>query len=128
MQWLHGLYDKNKDPEPLFDLDLIKKTGNLIPTYSTDPEAIVTKIMSVFDDGIVILQKIPQLEPILMKHLFRTHTKKMLKAPIRPRQKPNPPDPEKKNVLPDEYTWLWEAYDSIKQALTESIQPLYEYV
>jgi len=86
----------------------------LIPTYSTNPEDIVSKIMSVFDDGIEILQKIPQLEPILMKHLFRTHTKKMLKAPIRPRQKPNPPDPEKKSVLPDEYTWLWDAYDSIK--------------
>jgi len=52
----------------------------------------------------------------------------MLKAPIRPRQKPSPPDPLKKNVLPDENTWLWESYDSIKQALTESIQPLYEYV
>jgi hypothetical protein len=56
-----------------------------------------------------------------MKHLFRTIAKKTLKAPIRPRQKPNPPDPEKKSVLPDEYTWLWDAYDSIKQALTESI-------
>ena len=100
----------------------------MIPTYSTNPEDIITKIMTVFDDGLEILQKIPQLEPILMKHLFRTHTKKMLKAPIRPRQKPSPPDPEKKSVLPDENTWLWENYDSIKQALTESIQPLYEYV
>jgi hypothetical protein len=25
MVWLHSLYDKNKDPEPLFDLDLILK-------------------------------------------------------------------------------------------------------
>ena len=128
MVWLHGLYDKNKDPEPLFDLDLIKKIGNLIPTYSTNPEDIVTKIMSVFDDGIEILQKIPQLEPILLKHLFKTHTKKTIKAPIRPRHKPNLPDPAKKSVLPDEYTWLWDAYDSIRQALTESIQPLYSYV
>jgi len=55
MQWLHKLYDKNKDPDPLFDLDLIKKQGNLIPTYSTNPEDIVTKIMNVFDDGIDIL-------------------------------------------------------------------------
>jgi hypothetical protein len=55
MVWLHGLYDKNKDPEPLFDLDLILKQGNLIPTYSTPPEDIVIKIMSVFDDGIEIL-------------------------------------------------------------------------
>ena len=49
------MFDKNKDPEPLFDLDLILKQGNLIPTYSTPPEDIVIKIMSVFDDGIEIL-------------------------------------------------------------------------
>jgi hypothetical protein len=30
-------------------------------------------------------------------------------------------------VLPDEYTWLWDAYDTIRQALTKAIQPLYEY-
>ena len=36
--WLHKLYDKNKDPEPLFVLDLILKQGHLIPTYSTNPE------------------------------------------------------------------------------------------
>jgi hypothetical protein len=128
MHWLHGLYDKNKDPEPLFDLDLIQKATNLIPTYSTAPEEIVNKIMNVFDDGIDILQKIPQLEPILLRHLFKTHTKKMLKAPIRPRQKPAPPDPNKKHVLPDENSWLWDAYDALKSALTESIQPLYEYL
>jgi len=52
----------------------------------------------------------------------------MLKAPLRPLQKPSPVDPNKKSVLPDENTWLWEAYDAIKIALTKSIQPLYEYV
>ena len=50
--WLHSLYDKNKDPEPLFVLDLILKPGSLIPSYSTKPDEIVDKIMSVFDDGI----------------------------------------------------------------------------
>jgi hypothetical protein len=46
------MFDKNKDPEPLFELDLILKTGQLIPTYSTNPEEIVTKILTVFDDGV----------------------------------------------------------------------------
>lgn len=32
------MFDKNKDPEPLFVLDLILKQKDLIPTYSTDPE------------------------------------------------------------------------------------------
>ena len=55
MVWLHSLYDKNKDPEPLFVLDLILKPGTLIPSYSTKPDEIVDKIMSVFDDGITQL-------------------------------------------------------------------------
>ena len=123
---LHKMFDKNKDPEPLFVLDLILKTGSLIPTYSTNPEDIVTKIMQVFDDGIECLQHIPQLEPHLLRHLFKNHGK-TLKAPVRPRQKPKPVNPDKKSVLPDEFTWLWDAYDTIRQALTKAIQPLYEY-
>jgi hypothetical protein len=45
MQMLHKMFRKDKDPEPLFVLDLILKTGSLIPTYSTNPEDIVSKIM-----------------------------------------------------------------------------------
>jgi len=33
-----------------------------------------------------------------------------------------------KRVLPDENTWLWEAYDTIKYNLEKSVAPLYEYV
>jgi hypothetical protein len=52
----------------------------------------------------------------------------MLKAPLRPPNKPAPVDPNKKSVLPDENTWLWDAYDEIKTALERAIEPLYEYV
>jgi hypothetical protein len=45
----------------------------LIPIYSTTPDDVVVKILEVFDEGLEILKKIPQLEPILMKHLFKTH-------------------------------------------------------
>lgn len=127
-QWLFPMYDKNKDPNPLFILDLILKPNQLIPTYSTTPEEVVKKMLEVFDDGIDILKKIPQLEPILMKHLFKTHGQQHLKAPVRPMQKPAPPDPNKKSVLPDENTWLWEAYAALKEALTEAVKPLYDYV
>jgi hypothetical protein len=37
-------------------------------------------------------------------------------------------DPNKKSLLQDEHTWLWDSYDSLKTALTAAIQPLYEYV
>jgi len=122
--WLHKMFDKNKDPDPLFVLDLILKPGHLIPTYSNNPEEIVKKILNVFDDGILCLQQIPQLEPILLKNLFKTQGKKMLKAPLRPPTKPTPPDPNKKSLLPDEHTWLWEAFDTLRTALTAAIEPL----
>jgi len=128
--WLHSMFDKNKDPEPLFVLDLILKPNQAvpIPTYSTNPEDVVTKMLEVFDEGLEILKKIPQLEPILMKHLFKTHGQQYLKAPVRPAQKPSEPDPNKPSVLPDENTWLWEAYAALKEALSEAIKPLFEYV
>jgi len=53
---MNKMFDKNKDPEPLFVLDLILKPNQLIPQYSTDPKDIVTKIMEVFDEGIECLQ------------------------------------------------------------------------
>ena len=55
MVWLHSMFDKNKDPEPLFVLDLILKSGHLIPTFSTKPDDIVKKIMAVFDEGVECL-------------------------------------------------------------------------
>lgn len=64
-----------KDPSPLFVLDLVLKPGDPLPKYSTEPDEIVKTILHIFDDGIKTLQEIPQLEPILLKHLFRTHSK-----------------------------------------------------
>jgi len=57
--WLHEMFDKNKDPEPLFVLDLILKPGQLIPIYSTQPKEVVDKVLEVFDGGIEALQQIP---------------------------------------------------------------------
>ncbi len=53
------MFSKNKDPEPLFVLDLILKPNQLIPQYSTEPKDIVNKILEVFDEGIECLLKIP---------------------------------------------------------------------
>ena len=52
----------------------------------------------------------------------------MLKAPLCPQQKPKAPDPNNKKILPDENTWLWNAFETIKLNLEKSIQPLSEYV
>ena len=37
-------FSKNKNPDPLFELDLVLKPGALIPAYSTPPEEVVSKI------------------------------------------------------------------------------------
>jgi hypothetical protein len=71
-------FSAEKDPEPLFVLDLILKPNMLIPNYSVEPKDIVSKVLEVFDEGIECLQQIPQLEPILLRHLFKTHGKKMI--------------------------------------------------
>lgn len=122
------LESENKDPNPLFVLDLVLKPGQEIPQYSTDPQEVVNTVMGIFDEGIKVLQEIPQLEPILLKHLFlkNTHGNKSLKAPLIPLSEPKVP--EKKHILPDENTWLWNASESIRNALMAGVEPLRNYL
>jgi dynein heavy chain len=109
-------------------LDLILKNGQLIPTFSTLPQNIVQSIRDIFEDGVKCLQEIPQLEPILMKHLFKTHGKKTIKAPIIPQEKPKPIDKNDKKKLPDENTWLWDAFEQLLSEMERAILPLNDYV
>lgn len=127
-KWLSSLFSKNKNPQPLYVLDLILKQNQLIPTFSTLPKQIVSSVKEIFEDGVKCLQEIPQLEPILMKHLFKTHGKKTIKAPIIPQEKPKPVDPSDKKKLPDENTWLWEAADLLIREMERAIEPLGDYV
>jgi hypothetical protein len=63
-----------KDPFPLFVLELVLKPGQELPQYSTDPKEVVSTIIELFQQGIKTLQEIPQLEPILLKHMFLKNT------------------------------------------------------
>lgn len=56
---LDQMFSQDKDPEPLFVLDLILKPNQLIPNYSVEPREIVNKVLEVFDEGIECLQQIP---------------------------------------------------------------------
>lgn len=129
--WLKKKHSRNSDPEPLFVLDLILRNNGVIPQYSTNPEEIVEKIRQVFEDGVKCLQEIPQLEPLLLRHLFKASTSKTIKAPIIPSEKPIVPDnstKEGKRTLADENTWLWEAFDKLMTNMKRAIVPLNEYV
>lgn len=121
-------FAKNKDPEPLFELDLVLKPGALIPTYSTAPEDIVEKVKQIFEDGIKVLTEIPQLEPLLLKHLFKALAAKTIKAPIIPMEEPKPPNKAKKSERLDDNAWLYYAFDEIMKNLERAIEPLAAYV
>lgn len=121
-------FAKNKDPEPLFELDLVLKPGALIPTYSTAPEDIVEKVRGIFEDGIKILTEIPQLEPLLLKHLFKALQTKTIKAPVIPVDEPKIPDKNKKSERLDDNAWLYYAFDDIMKNLERAIEPLAAYV
>ena len=125
--WLNSMFVKNKEPEPLYVLDLILK-GSIVPIYSTNPANIVQSIREIFEEGVNCLQEIPQLEPILMKHLFKTHGKKTIKAPIIPQEQPKVPDRSNKKALIDENTWLWEASELLLKNVEKAIEPLNDYV
>ena len=120
-------FARNKNPDPLFQLDLIRKQNQLIPQYSYNPTEIVAKIKDVFEQGIKCLQEIPHLEPLLLKQLFKTSGTKAIKTPVIPPEKPLPPT-EKTKIM-DENAWLWEAYqEDLVINLERAIKPLYEYV
>lgn len=121
-----ALTEQPDNPIPLFVLDLVLKPGQPLPQYSTDPHDIVKTVLQIMDDGLGALLEIPQLEPILLPKLFKTHGTKVLKAPHRPKTRPVVPD--KKHILPDENTWLWNAYQEIKDMLIQSIKPLDEFI
>ena len=122
-------FARNKNPEPLFQLDLIRKQNQLIPGYSNDPNFIVTRIKEVFEQGVKCLQEIPHLEQLLLKQLFKTQNMKKIKAPVIPPDKPLPPDPNDKTKFLDENAWLWDAFhEDLIINLERAIQPLFEYV
>ena len=85
-------------------------------------------VREVFEEGIKCLQEIPQLEPRLLQHLFKTHAKKTIKAPIIPQEKPKIPKKEEKKALIDENLWLWDAFEKLIVNLERAVQPLDVYV
>ena len=100
----------------------------MIPKYNYPTQDVVQKIKEIFEEGIRSLQDIPHLEPILLRHLFKTHVQKTIKTPVIPPEKPKAPDPNNKKALIDENTWLWEAFDRLIENVQRSIIPLDEYV
>ena len=113
-------------PEPLFTIDLIIKQGHDLPKYGPDPTTIPKTVLEIFDNGVTKLQQISQLEPKVLEGLFKKQANLFLKAPIRPKTKPDPNlNPDK---MVDENMWVWELYEQLEKELKRGIEPLQEYL
>lgn len=116
-----------KDKFPLFQVDLVLTEENEV-VYSHEPDDVVHTILKTFDSGLTALQEITQLEQKLMPHLFKSNQKMHLKVPVKPDCLPEKPDPANKKLLPDENTWVYEEYDRLRRRISETVEPLCDYI
>jgi hypothetical protein len=98
------------------------------PEYSTSAGEVVTEIMKIFDSGLEALLNVQLLEQKLLTHLFKSNNKTYLKVPLRPSEMPDLPDPNDKRQLPDENTWIYEAYTKLRSKILQTIEPLDQYL
>lgn len=112
---------------PLFQVD-VHINANFEPEYSTNAKDVQTSILKIFDEGLEALQNVVLLEQKLLPQLFKSNQKLHLKVPVRPRERPEVPDPADKRQLPDPNTWIYEAYQKLNVRLAETLAPLDDYL
>ena len=98
------------------------------PEYSTNAKDVQTSILKIFDEGLEALQNVVLLEQKLLPQLFKSNQKLHLKVPVRPRERPEKPDPANKRQLPDPNTWIYEAFTNLQSRLSETLEPLDQYL
>ena len=96
--------------------------------YSHEPDDVVITILKTYENGLIALQEIPQLEQKLMPHFFKSNQKMYLKVPVKPNSMPEAPDPENKKLIPDENTWVYKEYQRLQSKVYECIEPLEQYI
>ena len=112
---------------PLFQIDLVLNDDNEV-VYSHEPDDVVLTILKTYENGLIALQEIPQLEQKLMPTFFKSNQKMHLKVPVKPESMPEAPDKEDKKKLPDENTWVYQEYQRLQSKVYECIEPLEQYI
>lgn len=112
---------------PLFQIDVILNDKNE-PEFSHSPEAVVESILKTFDHGLSALEQVVLLEQKLLPQLFKSNQKLYLKVPVKPESMPEKPDPANKKLLPDPNTWIFEAFDKLRTAIQQVVEPLHAYL
>ena len=87
-------------------------------------------VIGCFSKGLDEIAKIPDLEPKILSDLYKSiKNETYIKAPMKPREKPLVPDPNKRpRTYPDENAWIWDIVESLEEKLTKGLEPLYEYL
>ena len=119
-----------KNPIPLFSVDLILEEGSTEPQFSVYPGDVVSNIMQIFDLGIEKLQEITHEEQKLMPHLFKKDNSNnmYLKATMRPHTEHIQPDPSDKSKMEDDNLWVWEAYKVMRSKVIKAIYPMDDFI
>lgn len=84
-------------------------------------------ILKTFDHGLSALEQVVLLEQKLLPQLFKSNQKLYLKVPVKPESMPEKPDPANKKLLPDPNTWIFEAFDKLRTAIQQVVEPLHAY-
>jgi hypothetical protein len=112
---------------PLFQID-VNINDNFEPEYSNPADEVVHEILKLFDEGLNALKQVVLLEQKLLPQLFKSNQKLYLKVPQKPESRPELPDPADKKQLADPNTWIYEAYTKLRSKITETIDPLDQYL
>ena len=88
--------------------------------------------MQIFDDGLERMQKISQVEPLLLPNLIKTRNNwiplKIIKMPTECKPLPKTKDEIKERFeLNKDSTWIWEKYETLIASLKRACEPLQPY-
>jgi dynein heavy chain len=124
-------YDTNKYMA-LFQINIIKKDEKNLE-YTTKEADLIKDIMQIFDDGLERMQKISQVEPLLLPNLIKAGKNGIpLKTITRPKGgKPAPKTKEEIKEgfeLNEDAIWICEQYEDLVESLKKACEPLTPYL
>ena len=125
------IYDINRE-QALFQINITKKDEKTLE-YTTKEADLIKDVMQIFDDGLERMQKISQVEPLLLPNLIKAGKNGIpLKTITRP--KGGKPLPKTKDEIKEGFElnedsiWIWEKYESLIASLKKACEPLQPYL
>ena len=121
------------DHWPLFKVNLIKREDKSVD-ITTKPEELLKDLKALFDEGLKLTQKVPQVEPELLSNLIKKADNHVipLKSIIKSgKSKPEATSSEKIRQgyeLNDDSIWIWEMYNRLDNNIQKAVAPIKPYI